>query len=77
MAISPANPTVGIPVPVANHTSTPTQTLTKTDAPTIASGTETEVWGAATVSAPNDNGTTPGGFKLTATVSGATRTDAA
>ena len=76
MAINPTNPTVGYPVIGADSTSTPTQTLTKTAAPSIVSGTETEVWGAATVSAPNDV-TVPGGFKLTATVSGATRTDAA
>jgi hypothetical protein len=76
MGISPANPTVGIIVIPVNTTTTPTQTLTVTGPPTILSGTETEVWGAATVSAPNDVNV-PGGFKLTASVSGATRTDAA
>ena len=82
MPLGPTNPTVGINVPVANSTSTPTQTLTVTSAPTIASGSETEVWYGASVNAANNttgvlSNNLQGGFQLTAVVSGATRVDAA
>ena len=72
----PTNPTVGLPVLPANTTAVPVQGVVTTSAPTVVTGTETEVWGAGTVSAPN-NVAIPGGFQISKATSGATRSDAA